>query len=340
MSILEVKNLRVSFHAYAGRVQAVRGVSFSVDSGETLAIVGESGCGKSVTAQSVMRLLESPPARLSGSIMFDGIEIMELSEKQMRAMRGSRIAMIFQDPMTSLDPTMTVGKQITEGILQHQRVSKREATERAVEILGLVGIPNPESQIKRRAYELSGGMRQRVVIAMALVCRPELLIADEPTTALDVTTQAQILDMIRELKSKLETAVVLITHDMGTVSAMADRVAVFYAGKVVEIGSSRDIFYSFSHPYTAALLRSRPRLDMDRAQRLASIPGSPPDLFAPPKGCAFADRCSYAMEVCFAVQPEMRQAGEGHGAACWLWHEGAEDVLSEFKREAGNENGR
>lgn len=334
-NLAEIRDLLVSFDTYGGQVKAVRGVSFDIKKGECLAIVGESGCGKSVTSQALMRLLPVPPAHISGQIVFEDTDLLKISEKEMRKLRGSKIAMIFQDPMTSLDPTMQIGKQILEGILQHQKISKQEAKERVVEVLKLVGIPNPEAQTKRYPYELSGGMRQRVVIAMALVCRPKLLIADEPTTALDVTTQAQILKLIRDLKREMDTSVVLITHDMGVVSNMAERIAVFYAGQVVEIGESCDIFYNYSHPYTAALLRSRPRLDMDRTQKLISIQGSPPDLFAPPTGCAFAPRCPYAMEICKSKQPEIFEISPGHSAVCWLHHEGAKAVYDEFKKEAG-----
>lgn len=336
-NIVEVRDLAVSFDTYGGSVKAVRGVSYDIRRAECLAIVGESGCGKSVTSQAIMRLLTTPPAHISGSVKFDGEEVLTLPEKKMRELRGSKMAMIFQDPMTSLNPTMQIGKQIMEGIRQHQKVSKKEAADRAVEVLRLVRIPNPESQLKRYPYQLSGGMRQRVVIAMALVCNPALLIADEPTTALDVTTQAQILDLIRGLKKELNTAVVLITHDMGVVSNMAERIAVFYAGKIMEIGSAEDVFYHFAHPYTAALLRSRPRLDRDRTQKLVSITGTPPDLFSPPVGCAFAARCNYAMEICLKKQPEMFQSGKSgeHCACCWLHHPDASKMYAEFRTEAG-----
>ena len=337
--LAEIKNLSVSFDTYGGSVKAVRGVSFDIKKAECLAIVGESGCGKSVTSQALMRLLTAPPAHISGSVIIDGVDIMSLPEKEMRKLRGSKIAMIFQDPMTSLNPTMRVGNQIAEGILQHQHVTKKEAEARAVEVLELVGSPNPAAQIKRYPYELSGGMRQRVVIAMALVCNPELLIADEPTTALDVTTQAQILALIRDLKQKLNTAVVLITHDMGVVSNMAERIAVFYAGQIVEIGTSEDIFYNCSHPYTAALLRSRPRLDMDRKQTLISIPGTPPDLFSPPKGCAFAARCRYTMKACTESQPDAFNINGEHFASCWLHHKEAASSYKLFREEAGSYNG-
>lgn len=333
--LAEVKELKVNFDTYGGSVKAVRGVDFTIKRAECLAIVGESGCGKSVTSQAIMRLLSSPPAHISGNIIFEGEDLTAFPESKMRQVRGSKIAMIFQDPMTSLDPTMQIGRQITEGILQHQHIGKKEAEKRALEVLDLVRIPNPQGQLKRYPYELSGGMRQRIVIAMALVCRPKLLIADEPTTALDVTTQAQILSLIKDLKQELETSVILITHDMGVVAGMAERIAVFYAGKIVEIGSSQDIFYRCSHPYAAALLRSRPRLDMKRSQGLASIPGTPPDLFSPPPGCAFANRCRYAMEICMKEHPDFFEIGGEHRAACWLHHPDAAKLLEEFRTEAG-----
>lgn len=332
--LVEIKDLRVSFRTYGGSVQAVRGVSLDIFSGECLAIVGESGCGKSVTAQSLMRLIPDPPAVTGGKILFQGEDILSYSEKKMRQLRGAQIGMIFQDPMTSLDPTMPIGRQIAEGLRQHNReITKQEASQRVVEVLTQVGISEPQRQLARYPYEFSGGMRQRVVIAMAVICRPKLLIADEPTTALDVTTQAQILDLLKELRSKLGTAVVLITHDMGVVSNMADRVCVFYAGQVVEEGSVEDIFYHAAHPYTVALLRSRPRLDRDRSQKLLSIPGTPPDLFAPPEGCAFFPRCGCALEVCREHAPEWVPLDGAHGAACWLHHEGVIAVNGRRTRE-------
>ncbi|MDR1137029.1 MAG: ABC transporter ATP-binding protein, partial [Synergistaceae bacterium] len=302
---LTVRDLSVSFRTYGGSVSAVRGVNLDVSEGECLAIVGESGCGKSVTAQTIMRLIPSPPAEIKGTVTLDGTELLTLPERKMNAVRGGTIGMIFQDPMTSLDPTMQIGKQIMEALVAHNKgMSKSEATDRVIEVLSMVGIPNQERQMRRYAYEFSGGMRQRVVIAMAVICRPRLLIADEPTTALDVTTQAQILDLIRDLKTKLGTSVIIITHDMGVVANMADRIAVFYAGQVVEEGRAEDVFHNPSHPYTAALLMSRPSLDWDRRRKLVSVPGSPPDLFAPPKGCGFSGRCAAAMDVCEDGLPE------------------------------------
>lgn len=327
--ILEVNNLRVSFKMFAGEVQAVRGVSFSVDKGEVLAIVGESGCGKSVTAQSIMRLIPTPPSVIKegSSILFDGKhEIAKMSESQMQHIRGNEMGMIFQDPMTSLNPTMTVGAQISEGILKHQKTSKAVAMKRASELLTLVGMSNADERVHQYPHELSGGMRQRVMIALSLACSPKLLIADEPTTALDVTIQAQIIDLLRDIQKKTDTSIILITHDLGVVAEMAHKVIVMYAGKVVERGTLNDIFYNPKHPYTWGLLRSVPRLDSDKNNELDSIPGSPPDLYAPPVGCAFAARCPYAMQICKEVDPEHFQVNDGHSAACWLNHPEAPKV--------------
>lgn len=325
--LLEVKDLRVSFDTYAGEVQAVRGVSFDLGVAETLAIVGESGCGKSVTAQSIMKLIPMPPGRIkSGSVLFNGKEVTTLNEKQMEAVRGSEMGMIFQDPMTSLNPTMKIGPQIAEGLMKHQKLSKKAAIQKAVEMLKLVGIPNPEKRVNQYPHEFSGGMRQRAMIAIALACRPRLLIADEPTTALDVTIQAQILDLMRELKEKLDTSIILITHDLGVVADMAERIVVMYAGKVVEQGTLDEIFYNPRHPYTWGLLKSVPRLDAENKEHLLPITGTPPDLFAPPVGCAFAARCEYAMQICYEEQPEIEDIGNGHQCACWLMHPDAPKV--------------
>ncbi len=327
--LLEVNNLRVSFKMYAGEVQAVRGVSFSVNKGEVLAIVGESGCGKSVTAQTIMRLVPSPPSIIKdgSSILFNGEhEIAKMSEKDMQSIRGQEIGMIFQDPMTSLNPTMTIGDQITEGILKHQKVSKKAAMLRAEELLTLVGMSNAQERLRQYPHELSGGMRQRVMIALALACGPKLLIADEPTTALDVTIQAQIIDLMREIQEKTDTSIILITHDLGVVAEMAHKVIVMYAGKVVERGTLEEIFYEPRHPYTWGLLRSVPRLDSDKSIELESIPGTPPDLYAPPKGCAFAARCPYAMKVCQDIDPDHFVVHGDHTAACWLNHKDAPKV--------------
>jgi oligopeptide transport system ATP-binding protein len=317
-NLLEVRDLHVHFPTYGGSVKALRGVNLDVKKGEALAIVGESGSGKSVTMQSVMRL--TPGKIVKGSIRFDGKEISQLSEKEMQRIRGWEIGMIFQDPMTSLNPTMTIGKQIMEGLIKHQGMSVVEARRRAVEMLGLVGIPRPEERLNQYPHEFSGGMRQRVMIAIALACNPKLLIADEPTTALDVTIQAQIMELLKELKKQFETSIVLITHDLGVVAGMADRVAVMYAGQIVEQGTVEEVFYHPKHPYTWGLLHSVPRLDSETKQELVSIPGTPPDLFSPPKGCGFAARCSYAMKVCHELPPENTKLSGSHSCACWLQH--------------------
>lgn len=324
--ILQIKDLEVSFLTYAGEVKAIRGVSFDVEKGEAVAIVGESGSGKSVTAQSIMKLIPTPPGVYrNGQIEFDGKDLIQLSNKEMESIRGSSIGMIFQDPMTSLNPTMTIGKQISEGLIKHQGLSKSEALDRAVEMLRLVGIPNPELRVKQYPHEFSGGMRQRAMIAIALSCSPELLIADEPTTALDVTIQAQILDLMKDLQNKLETSIIIITHDLGVVADIAQRVIVMYAGKIVEKGNLDDIFYNPQHPYTWGLLKSVPRLD-SKGHRLDSIEGTPPDLLDPPIGCPFYPRCPYAMEVCVNHAPEETVVSPNHTVYCWLQHPDAPKV--------------
>lgn len=321
-NVLRVDDLHVSFDTYAGEVKAVRGVTFDVAEGEVLAIVGESGCGKSVTAQTIMKLNPMPPARIvQGEIQLGDKDIVKASEKEMMTIRGKDVSMIFQDPMTCLNPTMTVGKQLTEAIRHHQKLSKEDAHKESIRLLNLVKIPNPEQRSKQYPHEFSGGMRQRVMIAMALSCAPKLLIADEPTTALDVTIQAQIMDLLQEIKEKTNTAIILITHDLGVVASMADRVAVMYAGKIVEIGTAEDIFYRSSHPYTRALLKSLPTTEMDRSVRLVSIAGTPPDLLNPPVGCGFASRCSNCMRICQSQLPPQFEVGQSHFAACWLQHE-------------------
>jgi len=326
-NILEVKDLRISFGTYAGEVQAVRGVSFDVRRGETLAIVGESGSGKTVTAKSLMRLLPEANTRIKGGeAIFGGQDLLKLSERQMQNVRGSKIAMVFQDPMTSLDPTMKIGRQITESLKKHLGLSGRRATERAVELLKLVGIPNPEDRVKQYPHQFSGGMRQRVVIAIALACDPQILIADEPTTALDVTIQAQILELLRELQEQLGMSVILITHDLGVVAHTAHRIAVMYAGKVVETGTLREIFYNPQMPYTWGLLASIPLPTADRGKELIPIPGSPPDMLDPPKGCPFTPRCPYAMRICSEEMPGYTTFSPEHKAACWLHHPMAPNV--------------
>lgn len=324
--ILEVKDLSVSFETYGNDVQAVRGVNFDLNERETLAIVGESGSGKSVTAQSLMRLTPMPPGKFkSGSIKFNDEDIVQKSDKQMESIRGKDISMIFQDPMTSLNPTMTVGKQIAEGLIKHQNMSKKEAHNRGVELLKLVGIPNPEARINQYPHQYSGGMRQRGMIAIALACNPKVLIADEPTTALDVTIQAQILDLMRNLQEETGTAILLITHDLGVVANAANRVAVMYGGKIVETGNVDEIFYNPKHPYTWGLLGSMPKLG-DGDDELQAIPGSPPDLSDPPKGCPFVTRCPYAMKVCENHMPDYTELSETQKTACWLLDERAPKV--------------
>ena len=324
--LLEVNNLSISFHTYGGEVQAVRDVNFDLHEGETLAIVGESGSGKSVTVQSVMRLISMPPGEFkSGSIIMKGEDIVKKTEKEMESIRGQDIGMIFQDPMTSLNPTMKIGRQITEGLIKHQGMSKKEANERGLELLKLVGIPNPERRINQYPHEYSGGMRQRAIIAIALSCQPKILIADEPTTALDVTIQAQILELLREIQEETKTGIVLITHDLGVVANSADRVAVMYGGKIVETGTVDEIFYEAKHPYTWGLLGSMPKVD-DAKGVLNSIPGSPPDLKDPPKGCPFAARCPHAMKVCDEHMPDYTELTPTQKTACWLLDERAPKV--------------
>lgn len=324
--VLEVKDLHISFHTLAGEVQAIRGVSFALHKGETLAIVGESGSGKSVTSKSIMRLLPQANAIIKkGNILFDGKDLIKLSEKQMQKIRGKDIAMIFQDPMTSLNPTMKVGKQIMEPILKHQKISKAEAKKRAIDLLKMVGITNAEIRFNQYPHQFSGGMRQRVVIAIALACKPKILIADEPTTALDVTIQAQILDLMKELQKKMDTSIIFITHDLGVVANVADRVAVMYAGKIVEIGTVDEVFYNPQHPYTWGLISSMPSLDAED-QELYAIPGTPPDLLHPPKGDAFAPRNQYAMKIDLEQEPPMFKVSETHFAATWLLHPDAPKV--------------
>lgn len=328
--ILDVKNLHVYFDTYAGVVKAIRNVNFHVNKGESLAIVGESGSGKSVTVQTVMKLIPMPPGRIAeGEILFKDRDIVKMNEAQMRKIRGGEIGMIFQDPMTSLNPTMTVGKQIAEGIMMHQNVTYKEAMSKALEMLRAVNIPNPEERINSYPHQFSGGMRQRVVIAIALACNPDLLIADEPTTALDVTVQAQILDLMNELKHKMNTAIILITHDLGVVADLAERVIVMYGGEIMEEALVNDIFKNPKHPYTWGLIKSIPRLDIDREkEQLSSIDGTPPDLFNPPVGCPFAPRCEYAMEICKKEKPGMKKDSSNHIVACWLMDERSEEVIN------------
>ncbi|TGB05222.1 ABC transporter ATP-binding protein [Halobacillus salinus] len=324
--LLEVKDLHVSFDTYGGEVKAVRGVNFDLKRGETLAIVGESGSGKSVTTKALMQLIPMPPGRIKeGEILFEGRDIAKMNEKQMQKIRGKEMSMIFQDPMTSLNPTMKVGNQIMEGLIKHQKMNKAQARKRVVELLDLVGIPDPEGRMKQYPHQFSGGMRQRVVVAIALACNPKLLIADEPTTALDVTIQAQILELMKDIQKKTDSATIFITHDLGVVANVADRVAVMYAGKIVEVGTVDDIFYNPKHPYTWGLLGSMPSLDSED-EELYAIPGSPPDLLDPPKGDAFAARNEYAMKIDLEEEPPMFKVSDTHYAATWLLHENAPNI--------------
>lgn len=331
--LMDVKGLKVSFDTYAGEVQAVRGTSFYVNKGEALAIVGESGCGKSVTAQSTMQLIPMPPGRIKeGSVMFNGKDLTKFTDKQMESVRGSEISMIFQDPMTSLNPTMKIGKQIMEGLIKHQKMTKKEAKEKAINMLDVVGIPNPDKRVEQYPHEFSGGMRQRAMIAIALACNPKLLIADEPTTALDVTIQAQILDLMKGLQKDFDTSIILITHDLGVVADMAQRIVVMYAGLIIESGTIDEIFYNGQHPYTWGLLKSVPRLDRAQDEKLTPIEGTPPDLFSPPVGCPFAARCQYAMPICKEEMPEKTDISEDHFVKCWLQHEMAPNVENPAKK--------
>ncbi|WP_339234667.1 MULTISPECIES: ABC transporter ATP-binding protein [Oceanobacillus] len=325
--ILEVNDLHVTFTTYGGTVQAVRGVNFHLDKGETLAIVGESGCGKSVTSNAIMRLIPDPPGKITkGSVIFKGQDLAAYSEKKMRSIRGVDISMIFQDPMTALNPTLTIGTQLMEGLKEHKKISGTQAKAKAVEMMNLVGIPNPEERLKQYPHQFSGGMRQRIVIAIALICDPDLLIADEPTTALDVTIQAQILELFATIQERTGVSIILITHDLGVVAKIADRIVVMYAGKIIESGSKREIFYESKHPYTQGLLHSVPRLDAK--EELKPIAGTPPDLFSPPKGCPFTARCPFAMEVCDKVYPAPEKISDTHYVDCWLQDERAKRLLA------------
>lgn len=320
--ILEVKNLRTSFFSDEGEVKAVDNVSFNVYAGKTLGIVGESGCGKSVTSLSIMRLIPNPPGRIiGGQILYKGRDLTQLSMNEMRAIRGNEISMIFQEPMTSLNPVFTIGNQISEAIALHQDLSRKEVQNKAVEMLKLVGIPSPERRVHDYPHQLSGGMRQRVMIAMALSCNPQILIADEPTTALDVTIQAQILDLLRDLQARLGMALILITHDLGVIAEMADEVVVMYAGNVVEHAGVKEIFANPKMPYTRGLLNSIPTLSKDptgkiKKKRLETIPGIVPNLLHLPQGCRFQERCSYVLDACRQAEPELRTVAEGHQIRC------------------------
>ena len=316
MPMLQVKNLHTSFFTDAGEVRAVNGISYNLDAGKVLGIVGESGSGKSVSAYSILRILTDTGRVTEGEVLFKGENILEYTEQQMQKFRGSRISIIFQDPMTCLNPTFTIGNQLMEAILLHTDRNKKEAEERAIEMLRLVGISEPEKRMKQYPFEHSGGMRQRVMIAMALACEPDILIADEPTTALDVTIQAQILDLIQDLQKKMSMAVIMITHDLGVIADMCDEIIVMYGGKVCERGTTDEIFYNPRHEYTKGLIRSIPRIS-EKHERLIPISGSPVDLLNLPKGCAFASRCDRAMKICLEQPPEEVRVNDSHIAACW-----------------------
>ena len=326
--LLEVKNLKTQFFTQDGVVKAVEDVSFYVMPGETLGVVGESGSGKSITGLSIMRLIPNPPGKIvNGEVIFEGKDLLKLNDDQIRRIRGNQIAMIFQDPMTSLNPVLTINRQISEALQLHMGMSKDQAKARAIELLRMVGIPNAEERIDQYPHQFSGGMRQRVMIAMALSCNPKLIIADEPTTALDVTIQAQILDLMRSLQAERDTGVIMITHSMGVVAGMADRVQVMYAGSIVETASTEEIFANPRHPYTVGLMKSIPRLDARERERLEPIRGLPPDLIDLPDICPFVPRCDYAREKCEQKRPPLLEVAPGHMSACWFWEEVSKDGI-------------
>ena len=331
-SLFQVSNLHVEFTTYGGVVHAVRGASFHVDRGETLAIVGESGCGKSVAVQSVMGLIPIPPGRITqGEAILDGHRILGHQSINGKDIRGNKVGMIFQDPMTSLNPTMTIGNQIAEPLKLHRKLSGTQAKKKAIELLEMSKIPEAAKRAAQYPFEFSGGMLQRAMIAMAIACEPDLLIADEPTTALDVTIQAQILDLIKDLQKEVGMGLILITHDLGVVAGVADRVVVMYAGEILESGTVDEIFYSPSHPYTVGLLSAMPTNRSDEVQKLMPIPGSPPDLFSPPAGCGYAARCPHAMEACVEKQPSEFTISGAHFSKCWLHHDACEHHVLEVQ---------
>lgn len=317
-NILEVKNLQTSFFTPLGEVKAVRSVSFNVGKSEVVGIVGESGSGKSVTSLSIMRLLRSPGEIVGGEVLFNGEDLLKKSKREMSKLRGNKIAMIFQDPMTSLDPVYTIGKQIAEVLLQHRTMTKAEAKKESIKLLDLVGIPSPEKRYNNYPFECSGGMRQRVNISIALACRPELIIADEPTTALDVTIQAQVLELLRDLQKEAKTSIIFITHNLGIIAEMCSRVLVMYGGMIMEEGSVKDIFDHPLHPYTQGLINAIPRITYGKRRELVSIDGMPPDMLHPPKGCPFAPRCKFAKKVCMEYMPPAIETEDGRKVACWL----------------------
>ena len=333
--LLEVKDLRVSFFTHAGEVKAVDGISYDLNYGEVMGIVGESGSGKSVEAYSIMGLLQDPGRVVGGSITFEGRDVLSFTKREKREFRGTQVSMIFQNPMTCLNPVYTIGAQLAEALRNHRRISRAEAMEQVKRILELVGITNVEQRVRQYPHELSGGMRQRVMIAMGMICDPKLLIADEPTTALDVTIQAQILSLMKDIQRKTKMAIIFITHTLGVVAEICDKVAVMYAGHIVEKGTVRDIFYSPAHPYTQGLLRSMPRLDAEKYERLIPIQGTPVNLLDPPPGCPFSPRCGRCMRVCRRQAPQETQIDEGHSAACWLLRQ--EELTPEERSPAGQE---
>jgi oligopeptide transport system ATP-binding protein len=328
--LLEVKNLKTQFFTQDGVVHAVNGISYSVDKGETVAIVGESGSGKSVGVMSLIRLIPQPPGRIvDGEVLFDGQDLLKLSEEQLRHVRGNRIAMIFQDPMTSLNPVLTIVRQITESLELHMKMNREQARKRAVQLLELVGIPGADSRLDDYPHQFSGGMRQRVMIAMGLSCDPQLLIADEPTTALDVTIQAQIVDLVNRLKDELGMAIIWITHDLGVVAGMAQRVIVMYSGFIIEEAPVDELYANPRHPYTLGLLRSIPRLDLGRQKRLIPIEGLPPDLLELPNQCPFAPRCAFVFDKCWQENPPLEPVGPDHTAACWADISGVKIIVTD-----------
>jgi len=331
--LLEVNNLKVSYHTYAGEVQSVRGITFHLDEGETLAIVGESGCGKTVTSKAILRLIQTPPGEIKkeSQINFCGKDVLKMNKRELTELRGGEISMIFQDPMTSLNPTTKIGHQIAESLIIHRGLSKSEALKEAVKILEIVRIPNAEKRANQYPHQFSGGMRQRVSIAIALACNPKILIADEPTTALDVTIQAQIMNLMKDLQNKFGTSIIMITHDLGLVATVADRVQVMYSGLIVERGTTEEIFYNAKHPYTWALIKSAPQLNSKNKSSLYSISGTPPDLLKPPVGCPFAARCSYCMEACIEEMPRTTEISETHSVSCWLMDPKAPKVESPLR---------
>ena len=330
--LLEVKDLQVSFFTHAGEVRAVNGISYELDHGEVMGIVGESGSGKSVEAYTIMGLLQEPGRVVGGSVTFEGRDVLTLTKKEKKAFRGAEVSMIFQNPMTCLNPVYTIGAQLMEALRVHQRVSKKEALARVKEILELVGITDAERRMRQYPHELSGGMRQRVMIASGMICNPKILIADEPTTALDVTIQAQILELMKDIQQKTGMAIIFITHNLGVVAEACDRVAVMYAGHLVEKGTADDIFYAPAHPYTRGLLRSMPRVDAKKYELLIPIEGTPVDLLDPPAGCPFSPRCAQCMHICLEATPSEVRVGDGHSAACWLLRQ--EELTEEQRKPA------